>query len=255
MIKYGNWLPKKILYLLSIILLVSYSITIFAIFNKLLILAIIFIILSLLITFITYKSYNMYSAFNYDDNLNSLAWQIIEFVSTYVKVKPNQKILDVGCGSGALTILCAKKNRKALVSGFDKWGAEYGEFSKAVCEKNAEEEEVTNTSFFKGDVKNLTLEKESFDFITSNYVFHNIPGNKQEMIINVLSLLKKGGSFAIHDLFSKQHYGNIDELIEKLREMGFEKVELIDTTKGLAMDEKDAKKYMLTSSKLLFGKK
>ncbi|WP_029066891.1 methyltransferase domain-containing protein [Lachnobacterium bovis] len=47
-------------------------------------------------------------------------------------------ILDVGCGSGALTIAVAKNNPEAKVFGVDRWGKEYAAFSKALCEENAE---------------------------------------------------------------------------------------------------------------------
>ena len=46
------------------------------------------------------------------------------------------KGLDVGCGSGALTIACAKKNPGASFTGIDRWGKEYATFSKKLCESN-----------------------------------------------------------------------------------------------------------------------
>ena len=47
-------------------------------------------------------------------------------------------ILDVGCGSGALTIAVAKNNPEAKGFGVDRWGKEYAAFSKALCGENAE---------------------------------------------------------------------------------------------------------------------
>ena len=56
--------------------------------------------------------------------------------------------------------------------------------------------------------------------------------NKQELLLETLRVLKKGGTFAIHDLMSERRYGDMQAFVQKLREMGYERVELIDTTTG-----------------------
>ena len=101
--------------------------------------------------------------------------QIIEGIAEYVKVPDGGKCLDVGCGSGALTIACAKRNPKASLVGIDRWGKEYASFSKKLCENNSAAEGVDNTSFQQGDATRLPFEDETFDAVTSNYVYHNIP--------------------------------------------------------------------------------
>jgi len=252
--QYGNWIPKRMVYLDLVGLLCFYGVNIWLIFQRFINISIVFTIISILWTLLTIKLINLYKVFDYN-NEDSLSWKIINFVSSFVKVEPNQKILDIGCGSGALSILCAKRNPASSVLGVDRWGIEYNNFSKKVCEDNAFEENVKNVSFIKGDAKNLNFEKESFDCITSNYVIHNIPGDRQELLLSIFDLLKKGGTFAIHDLFTKEKYGNTESFINKLKALGFEKVELIDTTQGNPMTRKEAKKSMLKGSKLLYGKK
>jgi ubiquinone/menaquinone biosynthesis C-methylase UbiE len=247
-------MPKWLITTILIGLVVFLGLSVFFTYKEYSTLRNIFVIITLGCALFSIKSYQMYKAFDYS-NQNSTSWKIIKYVASYVKAKPHQKILDIGCGSGALTIECAKNNKEAIVIGMDKWGAEYNAFSKAVCEHNSKEEKVTNTSFMQGDITKLTLEKESFDVITSNYVIHNVPGNKQEMLRNILDLLKKGGIFVIHDLFSKAAYGDLDVLITKLKDLGYEKVEFISTTDGNPMSEKQAKSLMLSGSKLLIGKK
>ena len=70
-----------------------------------------------------------------------------------------------------------------------------------------------------------------------------------------LRVLKKGGAFAIHDLFSKDKYGDMQAFVRLLREMGYEKVELIDTTNGKIISPREAKWMALSGSALLLGKK
>ena len=65
----------------------------------------------------------MYRAFSYNGS-RQMSKQIIEGVSDYVKLPAGGKGLDVGCGSGALTIACAKKNPQASFIGIDRWGRE-----------------------------------------------------------------------------------------------------------------------------------
>ena len=77
--------------------------------------------------------------------------------------------LDVGCGSAALTIACAKKNPNARMIGIDRWGKEYASFSKNLCESNAVAEGVSNTTFQQGDAVKLDFDDETFDAVTSNY--------------------------------------------------------------------------------------
>ena len=102
----------------------------------------------------------------------------------------------------------------------------------------------------------LDFPDESFDAVTSNYVYHNIArADKQTLLMETLRVLKKGGVFAIHDLMSSTRYGDMQMFVERLRKQGYERVELIDTARGMFMSPKEAKWLMLRGSTLLVGKK
>ncbi|MDU5184198.1 MAG: methyltransferase domain-containing protein [Peptoniphilus harei] len=198
----------------------------------------------------------MYRSFDYRGK-RKLAKTIIEGVAQYVEIPDGGVGLDVGCGSGALTIACAKRNLKATMVGCDIWSGSYKvEFSKKICEDNAKAEGVSNVRFEEGNAVKLPFEDESFDVVTSNYVYHNIMGhNKQKLLLETLRVLKKGGVFAIHDLIKKSNYGDIEKFIEELKKEGYKDIKLIDTTRGIFIDPKEAKLLGLSGSKIFIGRK
>lgn len=194
-------------------------------------------------------------AFSYDGD-RKLSKQIIDGIADYVHIPDGGTGLDIGCGNGALTIACAKRNPNALIVGMDHWGPEYRDFSKSVCERNAMAEEVTNVRFEQGNAVKLDYPDESFDAVMSNYVYHNIVGlDKQNLLLETLRVLKKGGTFAIHDLMSKARYGDMQKFVERLKAEGYEEVHLIDTTDKFFKSPQEAKLLMLGGSTLLCGKK
>ena len=173
-----------------------------------------------------------------------------------MKLPAGGRCLDVGCGSGALSIAVAKRNPHAAVIGVDRWGKEYASFSKTLCEDNARAERVKNVSFQRGDATRLDFPDETFDAVTSNYVYHNIPSDdRQAILLETLRTLKKGGTFAIHDIFSRSKYGDMDAFVRKLRDMGYEKVQMIGTTNGKFMKKSEAGWMGMSGSALLLGKK
>ena len=196
----------------------------------------------------------LYRAFSYDGK-RQMSRQIIEGIAEHVKLPEGGVGLDVGCGSGALAIACAKRNLAASFIGIDRWGKEYASFNKPLCESNAKAEGVSNVSFRRGDATRLDFPDESFDAVVSNYVYHNIPGNRQAWLLETLRVLKKGGTFAIHDIFSKAKYGDMRSFVRILKDMGYEKAELINTTNGSFMTPWEAQWMALSGSALLIGKK
>ena len=196
----------------------------------------------------------MYRAFDYRGK-RRMSRQIIEGTAECVKVPKGGKCLDVGCGSGALSIAVAKRNPKASVIGVDRWGKEYASFSKTLCEDNARAEGVQNVTFRQGDATRLEFPDETFDAVTSNYVYHNIPGDRQAYLLETLRTLKKGGTFVIHDIMSASKYGDMHAFVRKLKDMGYEKAELIGTTNGKFMKKSEAGWMGLSGSALLTGKK
>lgn len=202
-------------------------------------------------------AWTLYSRGMYSYNgSRKLARDIIEGTAAYITLPEGGMGLDVGCGSGALTIRCAKRNPQGTMVGVDTWGIEYKPYSQALCEKNAEAEGVSNIMFQKGSATRLEFADETFDAVTSNYVYHNImSANRQDLLLETLRVLKKGGTFAIHDVFSKAKYGNIQNFVRLLQSMGYEEVRLIDTTDGAFMTRTEAAVLGLTGSALLVGKK
>ena len=214
------------------------------------------LILTVILAGMTVWTILMYQAFSYNGK-RQMSRQIIEGVAEYVKLPEGGRGLDVGCGSGALTIAVAKRNPQGSMSGIDRWGAEYASFSKKLCEDNANAEGVAErTDFAQGDALKLDFPDEAFDSVTSNYVYHNIPSrDRQAILLETLRVLKKGGTFAIHDIFSKSKYGDMQAFVKKLRDMGYDQIELIPTDSGLFMSPWEAKWMALSGSTILVGRK
>ncbi|EPF26050.1 hypothetical protein HMPREF1221_01553 [Treponema socranskii subsp. paredis ATCC 35535] len=259
---YKNWVPKEMLALfsacagISLILFIVFGIAGIGVSGTLkIVLSVLFALAFAVFGTAAVLFLRWYRAFDYNGK-RQMSRGIIEGTAKYVTLPSGGRGLDVGCGSGALTIACAKRNPQGAMIGVDPWGAEYRSFSKALCENNAKAEGVSNVCFEKGNAVKLDFPDESFDAVTSNYVYHNITGvNKQELLSETLRVLKKGGVFAIHDLMSRSRYGDMDAFVADLKAKGYEKAELIDTTQGLFMTPKEAKSLQLTGSTLLIGKK
>ena len=260
---YKNWVPKRLLKakigesLVCLILFILFGASDLILQGRQRIIwGIILGLAVLILLFLSIMLSYMYLTFDYKGK-RKLAKIIIEGVAEYVKIPDGGVGLDVGCGSGALTIACAKRNPKATMVGCDIWSGSYkSEFSKELCENNVKLEGVENVRFENGNAVKLPFEDESFDAVTSNYVYHNITGkNKQKLLLETFRVLKKGGVFVIHDLMSKSRYGDMNKFMEKLKKDGYEDVQLIDTTKDIFMSHKEAMFLCLGGSTLLIGKK
>lgn len=250
---YKNWMPAGMIMSFLTATLLSLVLWI-ALFSHP-VLRIIFFILMVILAVVTLWMYAMYRAFSYNGK-RQLSKQIINGTAAYINVPDKGMILDVGCGSGALAIACAKRFPEAKIIGVDRWGKEYASFSQKLCEDNARIEGTENVFFQNGDATKLEFDDETFDAVTSNYVYHNISGvNKQELLLETLRTLKKGGTFAIHDIMSPARYGDMQAFIQKLKDMGYEEVKLIDTTGGMFMTKFESTWMALSGSSLLVGRK
>ena len=164
--------------------------------------------------------------------------RVHQVVLSHLDFDGQGQLLEVGCGSGALSIRAALTWPDAQITGMDYWGVAYG-YGQAMCEKNAESEGV-----------------ESFDAVVSNYVYHNVMGaDKQALLLETLRVLKKGGVFALNDDMKPKMYGDMDAFVQKLRDMGYEDVRLIDTATEVFGSRRRAGMMMLGDSRMLVGRK
>ncbi len=261
-VDYKNWMPKGMVSgfaLAGVFCLVAFCVLntfkLIATGSARTIVSSVFLVLCVMLLIMSFWMLLMYRAFSYNGK-RQMSKQIIEGVAEYVSIPYEGKGLDVGCGSGALTIACAKRNPNVSFIGVDRWGKEYASFSRSLCENNAQAEGVKNVSFRQGDATKLPFEDETFDVVTSNYVYHNIPSSdRQAILLETLRTLKKGGTFAIHDIMSKGKYGDMKAFEKKLKDMGYEDVKLIDTTNGKFMTKWEATWMGLSGSTLLVGRK
>ncbi len=169
------------------------------------------------------------------------------------------KALDIGCGSGALTIDLAKKYGNAEIIGLDYWGKSNWDYDKTQCETNAKIENVEgNTKFIQGSASALPFEDDFFDLVVSNMTFHEVGDSKDKFvpIREALRVLKKGRSFVFQDLFKlKAYYGSTDHLIQSIKEMGVREVFFVDISEMDYVPVILKLPFMLGTAGILFGKK
>ena len=221
--EYGNWVSKRMVYVplvigMALVLLMLWSL-LFAIPAAALLLVAV---------------YFAYARYLFGPRGGDVQGAIWAFLLDHVNWEGQGKALDIGCGSGALCIGLAKKFPLVTVVGIDNWGKQW-EYSKALCEQNAAIEGVgERTSFREASASALPFADEAFDLVVSNLTFHEVRDtpDKLQLLREGLRVLKKDGLFAFQDLFlMRQVYGDVETLLQSIRDQGTTKVDFLETNK------------------------
>ena len=264
---YGNWMPKRQVYLsgsvgllsslLSLVLLIFYlqdRIGLFSIALLLAFLAFAGVAVIFIVGFVCFT----YVHLKLSPQRGNIQARIEGLVLDRLDWNGKGEALDIGCGNAPLSIAIAKKFPKARVTGIDYWGSHW-EYSKTVCERNARiEGVVSRVKFRRASASALPFADGSFDCAVSNLVFHEVKDtkDKRDVIKEAFRVLKKGGNFAFQDLFlRKSVYGEIDDLLEKVRTWGIKNVEFLDTGKSKFIKGPMRLSFMLGALGILYGKK
>ncbi len=130
--------------------------------------------------------------------------RIHDLIVARAAVDPADRGLDIGCGSGALTIGLAKALPTAQLTGVDFWGADW-EYSKDQCERNARIEGVAGrTTWVRQSAASLQFEDATFDVVVSCLTFHEVRDltDKSLVMAEALRVLCPGGRYVFLDLFA-----------------------------------------------------
>jgi ubiquinone/menaquinone biosynthesis C-methylase UbiE len=259
---YGNWVSEKMIRILLVVLMISVVLLIisFGTFTKvylglpIYIIRVIMIVLAAFFAFLLAYVFICRVLFSYNGKYK-IQNRILDYVLDHLEFK-NGRMLDIGCGNGALTIKAAKKFPSAHITGIDYWGPVWN-FAKEQCERNAELEGVLDRVVFqKGDASKLDFPDESFDGAVSNFVFHEVKSqpDKRKLVREALRVVKTGGIFAFHDLYLEEHYyGNINELIADLKKDGLQEIHFLRSVDEEFIPKVLKSRFMLGKIGLMYG--
>lgn len=152
------------------------------------------------------------------------------------ELKPGEKILDVGCGTGGVTL--PAKNRVGARG--HSAGLDPAPEMIAVAKKKAARAGL-EIDFRLGVIEALPYPDHTFDVVTSSLMMHHLPEHLQAKgLAEIKRVLKPGGRLLIADImrpdkslhaqlfaFLTLHYGHgmkfgLQDLPQMLGEMGFE---------------------------------
>jgi len=133
----------------------------------------------------------------------------------------NERVLDVGCGRGVLTVAAAHRvNRSGSVIGVDVWNrsALSGNRANSVLEIAKIEGVDDKVEVREGDTRALPFCRGTFDIVLSNFVVHELKNrpDREQMMREVSRVLKPGGHVALVDFIFT------DDCVEDLRKFGVE---------------------------------
>jgi arsenite methyltransferase len=125
-------------------------------------------------------------------------------------LRGDERVLDIGCGRGAVLIAVAQRLTTGRVSGADLWRqADQSGNAEAVTRANAEVAGVSGrVSLDTADMTALPYPDESFDLVVSNLAMHNIhpaPG-RLRALDEALRVLRPGGRLVIADINAAPDY-------------------------------------------------
>ena len=109
-------------------------------------------------------------------------------------IKPGDSVLDVGCGTGEVTLLAKKRAKNGKVYGIDPAPEMITVARKKAARKNLD------IDFRLGVIEALPFHDGSMDVVTSSLMMHHLPEDlKVRGLAEIYRVLKPGGRLLIAD--------------------------------------------------------
>ncbi len=132
-------------------------------------------------------------------------------------LRGDERILDLGCGRGAVLLLAAQHLTTGRAVGVDLWRKldQSGNSADATRRNAAAEGVADKVELHTADMTALPFEDNSFDVIVSSFAIHNISGRvgKEKAILEAVRVLRPGGRLRLVDVRATgQHQAQLAQL-------------------------------------------
>lgn len=129
-----------------------------------------------------------------------------------VELHGGERVLDLGCGRGAVLVAVARRLTTGRVTGVDIWSTkDQSGNSKDVTLRNASLEGVSDrVQIETGDMRNLPFPDATFDLVVSSLAIHNIrsDADRRRAIAEGYRVIKPGGRMVIADIRATRTYAD-----------------------------------------------
>lgn len=119
-----------------------------------------------------------------------------------LQIDSDQRVLDLGCGSGVVTRELARYVHPASVKGLDLSQELIDRGEKAFLALNSDASELgrdSNISFQQGDAYSLPFSDKHFDLVYARLLFQHLSA-PEKALAEILRVLKPGGRVCILDI-------------------------------------------------------
>ena len=127
-----------------------------------------------------------------------------------LSLRGDERILDLGCGRGAVLLMAAQHLTTGRAVGVDLWRTvDQSGNSAEATQRNATAEGVADLSeLHTGDLTALPFEDNRFDVVLSSLAIHNISGRagREKAISEAVRVLRPGGRLLIVDVRGTRQY-------------------------------------------------
>jgi arsenite methyltransferase len=132
-------------------------------------------------------------------------------------LRGDERVLDLGCGRGAVLLLAAHHLTTGRAIGVDLWkGQDQSGNAAEATRRNAGAEGVADrVEVYTADMAALPFGHQSFDLVLSSVAIHNIKGRacRDKAIEEAVRVLRPGGRLLIADIWATCRYrARLEEL-------------------------------------------